>query len=459
MIGSFFPSKVQPLTLTAPVPLSLRGNSVISVSGSLIWYITANSVASPGVFTARVTNPLGPGNPGVNILFCTGNGDATAAAYGHFVKVTPNASRFPTSYPPKPFWFNTAQLMDLYEDVNSGLRMIVLGTDSASDMFLVDETLASLNAAINAAAASKSQDTLVNVTPLGTTQGTATRVPIVRGQGNYTIFIGGISSPAANGIRLEMVAEDGTTVIPPVIGTEVTIYNNAILQTFVNVYPQSGGSINGAGVDIPYVLDRSGIFTLICTAANVWAIKNNEFGKIEADTIYQNNTAARLGLGDPAGQGVFIDALGAAPVQLAIRDPAIGLTVNSGTTQLQGIQNGDPAFTLASGSTFHFGGVSAGQEGKITSLALSVVATDPPVVVSPAAVINITSATGAAPGIRFDGSAGMLTLVNNGSAGNATVTTDGGTVFATLAAAESGLVMSSDNGTSWGLVATFPIAP
>lgn len=446
--GNYPPSKT--------VVLARTGLPTLTLQASTLWYLYADP-ANPANMVVRYQDPLSPAASNIIFASFTGVADTVAPTLGLFVKVTPiNQATF-SGYPAVPFWFNICLFKNL-EDRGS-VRKLTLGSANASEILNVSESYASLKAAIDSAAAAKTQNNLVNVVPAGIDQGTATRVPIVRGQGNYTIFIGGISTPTARGIRLEMVAEDGVTVIPPVEGTMVTLNNTAILQPFVNVYPQTGRAINGAALDAPYVFDNGGVFTLIATRTNQWAIMSNEFGKIEADTIYQNNTAARLGLGDPAGQGVFIDALGAAPVQLAIRDAAIGLTVNTNTTQLQGIQNGVPAFTLNSDATFQVGGVAAGQEGKIIALALNVVATDPPVVVSPAMVINITSATGAAPGIRFDGSAGMLTLVNNGSAGNATVTTDGGTVFATLAAAESGLVMSSDNGTSWGLVATFPIAP
>lgn len=456
--GLYYPSKVVqvPLDLSRTVSTPFSLDPTYSLPSSQVWYIQPNGSGSK----LRVQDPLLFNND-PTIIWSTTSAAVLGASFSGMIQVTVTSggTNWPAGTPDiGPLWINTAFIGGV-TTTSSGATRILLGTNGPAEFITVSETEAAVNAAINAAAASKSPDTLVNVVPAGTTQGTATRVPIVRGQGNYAVFIGGISAPAANGIRIEMVAEDGTTVIPSVIGTEVTIYNNASLQTFVNVYPQSGGAINAAGVDVPYALDRSGIFTLICTAANVWAIKNNEFGKIEADIIYQNNTAAQLLLGDPAGQGVFIDALGAAPVQLAIRDQQNGFSVG-GAGLLQGFQSSVPAFTLQAASTFIFGGGDPGQEGKVLSLPFDVVATDPPVEIPPYRRINITGATGVNPGIRFNGDPGDESVITNGALVDIDALTVGGTAFTVVAAGDASLVVSNDGGTKWGLVATFtaPVA-
>ena len=93
------------------------------------------------------------------------------------------------------------------------------------------------------------------VVAAGTTQGAAT--PLDTSVVIITTSVSGVN----DGVILP------TEVSAP-IGTEITIFNNAV--SAVNVYPHSGGQINSFGVNIPYNLASTSIIKVIRISTNNW---------------------------------------------------------------------------------------------------------------------------------------------------------------------------------------------
>lgn len=446
--GNYPPSKTAVLVKT--------GQPTMTLQSSTLWYIHADE-DDPASMVVRYQNPLSPASSSIIYSSFTGVADTVAPLLGLFVKVTPvtTGSVFAPSFPRIPFWFNVCLFKNLEDQATH--RKLTLGTSNASESLHVTESYAALRAAIDAAGTDVPSSNFVSATPLGNSQGAARQVPIVRGAGNYTVFITGTSTNTNNGVRLDMVAEDGTTVIPATIGTEVTVYSSAIFNAAINLYPQTGGAINGAAANAPYVFDRSSIFTLICVSPNAWAIKGNEFGTIDADAIFQNDLAAQLQLGSPVGEGVIALSSPASAMTLSIGDAGTGFKYDTtlGTTTV--FSNGQGVMALLGGSTLQLGGGGSGEEGNMVSKPLNVAATTPDTAYPPKRLMDIASVAGGTPSIRLNGDAGSECFIRNTTAGAVVLLDDAGATITTIAAGTAVHVVSWDMGLTWVLANAFAV--
>lgn len=446
--GNYPPSKV--------VALAATGQPTLTLQASTLWYIMEDE-DNPSNFIARYQNPLSPASSGIIYNSFTGVADTVAANLGIFVKVTPDtvSGAYASSFPRVPFWFNVCMFKNLEDQ--TAYRKLTLGTSNASESLHVTESYASLLAAINTAATTPDSGQLLALTPLGNTQAAARQAPIVRGAGEYTIVIGGSSTGANNGIRLDMLDENGT-LIAPVPNTKIIIKNRAGgINAFVNVYPGVGYIINGGAPDAPWVLDRGGNFELICFDASTgWEIASNEFGTIEADAVKQNDDTDYLALGSNPGKGIIVFSAGNSPALVAV---ALGTTdtgfMNIG--QLQAVNLGAVSATFRAGSTLMLGGDDPGEEGNLVSRELTLTATTPAAAAYPRFLITIDGVTGLTPGIMFNGDEGSVCYIRNPLTNVLAVEVRdvANTLIATIAAGDGIHIVSWDGGQVWAVVSTF----
>lgn len=400
--GNFPPSKVLVLART--------GQPTLTIQASTVWYIHEDP-DDPASMVVRYQDPLSPGSSNIVFGSFTGSADGIAASLGMFVKVTPvtNTSTFSNIYPTVPFWFNVCMFKDLND--RTSYRILRLGTANATESLSISNTYASITAAINVAANPPSSNNVLSVAPAGTDQATATRVPIVRGAGDYTVFVGGISSSATDGIRIEMVAEDGTTVIPIVIGTKVTVHSSAILTNDILVYPQVGANIEGLGAGIGWPLNIRSTVVFLASPGNTWQIQSDEFVRVETAEIVQGDNTLPLNMGSAAGVGVVARGTGLSPTHLGLTDPNYGFKFVSNTVEV--INTGATAAVFYGNGLVRIGGDVTGSPGGIVSTPDTVIPTTAGVGVGSPLTMVVETITGASAFVQHNGDPGSETTYWN----------------------------------------------